>query len=93
MAPNWKQVARGYDADVKEGLSEMVYRYVGMAQSEKEAFVSAYIDVYKNNPVGFVRNMVKLGYDGVYLPTKSGGAHIVIYNPSLIEVVDSKQIN
>ena len=29
----------------------------------------------------------------LYLPMKNEGAHIVIYNPSLIRVVNSKQIN
>jgi len=93
MSPDWKKVARGYDDDLEEGLSEMVHRYVGMAQSEKEAFVVMYGEVYKSNPVAYVKNMVKLGYDGVYLPTNDGGAHIVIYKPSAIKVTGEKQIN
>ena len=93
MAPDWKRVARGYDDDLEEGLSEMVHRYVGMAQSEKEAFVVMYGEVYKETPVAYVKNMVKLGYDGVYLPTADGGAHIIIYKPSSIKVTGEKQIN
>ena len=89
MNPNWKNVAKGYD----EGLDDMVAQYIHMAQSEKEAFVAVYMNVYKENATMFVRNMVKLGYDGLYLPMKDEGAHIVIYNPSLIRVVNSKQIN
>lgn len=89
MAPNWKQVARGYD----EGIDEMIYKYVGMSQSEKEAFVNLFNDVYSNNAVSYVRNMVKLGYDGVYLPSRDGGAHIVIYNLSVIKLLDIEKIN
>lgn len=88
MAPNWKNVAKSFD----EGLDDMIAKYIYSSQSEKEAFVTLYNDIYKNNPIAYVRNMVKLGYDGVYLPTKDGGAHIVIYNPSLINVVGGKQI-
>ena len=64
-----------------------------MAQSEKEAFVVMYGEVYKETPVAYVKNMVKLGYDGVYLPTADGGAHIIIYKPSSIKVTGEKQIN
>jgi hypothetical protein len=91
-APNWKRVARGYDDDVEEGLSEMVHRYIGMSNSEKEVFISVFMDVYRSEPVSYVKNMVKLGYSGVYLPTKNGGAHIVIYSPSSIKIIESNQI-
>lgn len=92
MSPNWKRVARGYDDDVEEGLYEMVSRYVGMSQSQKEAFIAVYNDVYKNDPVSFVRNMVKLGYDGLFLPARDEGGHIVIYNPKSINIVDTKKV-
>ena len=89
MAPNWKNVAKSFD----EGLEDMVAKYVHRTQSEKEAFVGLYNDVYKGNAVYYLRNMTKLGYDGVYLPTRDGGAHVVIYDPSLIKVLGTKQIN
>jgi len=88
MSPNWKQVAKSFD----EGLDDMIAKYVHRTESEKEAFVGLYSDVYKGNAVAYVRNMSKLGYDGVYLPASDGGAHIVIYNPSLITVAGVKQV-
>jgi hypothetical protein len=93
MAPNWKRVAKGYDDDIEEGLNEMIHRYIGMSMSEKEVFVGLYGEVYKSNPIAYVRNMTKLGYGGVNLPTKSGGAHIAIYDTSLINLIGSKQID
>jgi len=88
MASNWKAIAKGYD----DGIEEMVGRYISMAQSEKEVFVTLYYDVYREEPVAYVKNMVKLGYDGVYLPAKGDDAHIVIYNPSTIHVTNAKRV-
>jgi hypothetical protein len=92
MSPNWKRVARSYDDDIETGLNDMVYSYIGQNQTEKDVFISIFNDIYQNNPIDYVRNMVKLGYDGIYLPTKSGGEHIVMYNPSLIEYINSKAV-
>jgi hypothetical protein len=52
-----------------------------------------YGEVYRAEPMNYLKNMVKIGYDGVYLPTNDGGAHIVIYKPSSIKVTGVKQIN
>jgi hypothetical protein len=92
-APNWKRVAKGYSDDIDEGLDEMVYKFIGTSQSEKEVFVTLFDEVYKNDPILYVRNMTKLGYDGVNLPTKGGGSQYAVYNVKSIQIIDSKQIN
>jgi len=91
-SPNWKGLAMGYDDDVNEGLNELVYQFIGMGQSEKEVFVNLYHEVFKENAVLFVRGMVKLGYDALYLPAKDEGGHIVVYNPKIIKVLNQKQV-
>ena len=83
MASNWKRVASGYD----DGLEEMVYKYVEQNQTEKDVFLSVFLDIYQDEPIKYIRNMVKLGYDGIELPTSKGGKHIVIYNPSKINLI------
>lgn len=91
-APNWRRIAMGYGDDEDEGLESMLYKYVDMSRNDKEVFVSVFMDVYKNDPVTFVKNMVKLGYDGIYLPSKDGGANIVIYNQDSIKIENTKQV-
>jgi len=91
-SPNWKGIAMGYSDDINEGLQELVYQFIGMGQSEKEVFVNLYHEVFKENPRLFVKGMVKLGYDALYLPAKDGGGHIVVYNPKIIKVVGQKQL-
>jgi len=39
--------------------------------------------------VQFVRNMGKLGYTGIFVPSEqanNGGDHIIVFNPKVIEV-------
>jgi len=91
--PNWKRFALSYDDDINDGLYEMVYRYASMGQSEKEVFVNLYHDVFKGNALGFVKGMAKLGYDALYLPAKDGGAHIVAYNPNIVNILEIKQMS
>lgn len=88
MLPNWKAIANSYD----EGLEEFVYMMTSMGQSEKEVFINLYYQYFRENAILFVRGMVKLGYDALYLPSKDGGAHIAVYNPNIINVVDVKQL-
>jgi len=92
-APNWKGMAMGYDEDINEGLNELVYQFISMGQSEKEVFVNLYHEVFKQHPHLFVRGMVKLGYDALYLPSRDEGGHIVVYNPKIIKVLNEKQIS
>lgn len=92
LSPNWKRVARGYSDDVEEGLEDMLHKYIGMSSSEKEAFISVFMDIYKNDPVNYVKNMGKLGYDGIYLKRKDSGAHIVVYKPSIIKIIEAENV-
>lgn len=92
MAPNWKGIAMGYDDDINEGLNEMVYRFINMGGSERGVFIKLYHEVFKENPKIFVKGMVKLGYDALFLASNDGnGGHIVVYNPRIIKIVDIKQ--
>jgi len=80
---NWERVAKGYD----DGLDDMVSKYISTSQTERDVFISLFNDVYQNDPINYVRNMVKLGYQGIYFPANEGHAdHIVVYDPSIIKI-------
>jgi len=56
----------------------------------KEVFLSIWYDLYRHNPINYVRNMVLLGYDGLIVQKEfMNTKHIIVYNPKCIEVVDS----
>lgn len=88
MLPNWKAIANSYD----EGLDEFIYMLTSMGQSEKEVFINLYYEYFRGNAQLFIRGMVSLGYDALYLPSKGGGAHIAVYNPNIIDVVEVKTL-
>lgn len=89
---NWERIALSYGDDSEEGLDGMLWKYIDNSRNDKEVFVTLASEVYKSEPGAYVKNMVKLGYDGVYLPSKDGGANIVIYNPKSIKINKSEQI-
>lgn len=95
MAPNWKESAEefGY-GDAKKGLETMLNGFIEYNSNEKDVFLQTWIDVYRDEPIQYVRNMVRLGYEGVIITPEEtqGGTHIVLYNPNLIEFLSVEQI-
>jgi hypothetical protein len=93
MAPNWKQIALNYGDTVDEGIDGMLYKYIDNSRIKRQVFISVFEDLYRNNPDAYVKNMVKLGYDGVYLKSKDGSKdNYAIYNPSVIKLIKTEKI-
>jgi hypothetical protein len=88
MAPDWKDTAQNFDINPYRGLSIAVDSSIDYNDSEKDLAQQIWIDFYRYTPVDFVRNMVKMGIDGIIVPIQQGeGNHIIVYNPNIIEVV------
>ena len=93
MAPNWKSIAMNYGDTEDEGLDGMLYQYIDTSRGKRKVFLFIYEDLYKNTPDIYIKNMVKLGYDGVYLKSKDGlSDNYAIYNPSIIKLIKTEQI-
>jgi hypothetical protein len=46
---------------------------------------------YPYDPLGFVRNMTRLGYDGLIVDAPSdfvGDKHIIVFNPEAVTIVE-----
>jgi hypothetical protein len=43
----------------------MLYQYIETSKSKRRVFLFIYEDLYKNNPDIYIKNMIKLGYDGL----------------------------
>jgi hypothetical protein len=55
-----------------------------------EVFQSIWYNLYRYQPIDFVRNMVTLGYDGFIV--KRGFmnvSHAIVYNPKIIRVIET----
>jgi len=93
MAPNWKSIAMNYGDTEEDGLDGMLYQYIETSKSKRRVFLFIYEDLYKNNPDIYIKNMIKLGYDGAYLKSKDGlNDNYAIYNSSVIKLVKTEQV-
>jgi len=67
----WEMALSNYGENPCQAFVEAVNSYSTYTQSSHEAFNTISNDFYKNNPIDFIKNMVKLGYDGVIIPRVS----------------------
>lgn len=74
-------------------LRKAVASVIEYSENEKDLFQQIWIDFYRNYPVEFVRNMVKIGYDGELLERVDNITHIIIYNPNSITSIEKLENN
>ena len=90
-APNWEDHASNFSEDPESGAYQAVSSAYEYNDNEKDVLLQVWIEFYRYSPVDFVRNCVKVGIDGVIV-NRDNGKHIIIYNPSIIEVRDIEKM-
>ena len=96
MAPDWEYTAQNWAENEEIGLNKAIKEFISYNHNQKDRFLQVWIDFYKNDPIDYVRNCVKLGYDGIVVdrdvidgkPLK----HYIIYNPSVIQIKKVTQV-
>ena len=91
-APEWEYTAQNWNENPNKGIVEAIKDFIKYNDNQKDRFLQVWIDFYKNDPIEYVRNCVKLGYDGIVVDKghETDGIyvkHYIIYNPSIIEKV------
>ena len=89
MIPDWKETAQGWATNPSLGIIKWADMSIDYNKTEKDLFQQVWIDFYRNNPIDYVRNVVKLGYDGLIINgynTDASIKHIIVYNPAIIEI-------
>lgn len=63
-------------------------------ENPQQTFQSVWYDFYKGHEADYVRNMVKLGYDGLLVDrARNGGTlHVVVFNPDVVKFTDTKPL-
>jgi len=90
MKSDWEMNAQDWAENPDIGAKKAVEDAYDYNDNEKDVFLQIWIDFYRYQPLEFVRNMVKLGYDGILIPKEKGRTHIVVYNPAIIQLMDIK---
>jgi hypothetical protein len=86
MAPDWEMHAQNYDENPRIGLRNFIESTIDYNDTEKDIAQQIWVDFYRYEPVDFVRNMVKMGIDGLMIPKNDGVVHYIIYNPAIIKI-------
>lgn len=87
-APEWEMHAENFDENPRIGVKTFVESALEYNDTEKDVAQQVWYDFYKNNPIDYVRNMVKMGVDGLMVKKEHGGVvHFIVYNPSALKVV------
>jgi hypothetical protein len=94
MSENWKEKAQNYDYNPEVGARIAINGAIEYNDTEKDAFLQIWIDFYRYETIDFVRNMVKLGYDGLIVDAYGGYSdddkkHIIVYNTNIIENLET----
>jgi hypothetical protein len=93
MAPEWEDSALNWNENPNNGIIKAVNDAFKYNNNEKDRFLQIWVDFYRNNPKEYVRNCVKLGYDGIVVDRESlfdgeySIKHYIVYNTGIIEKV------
>lgn len=90
MSQDWEGTAQNWSEDPETGAEMAADGMIDSSEDEGEVFQYIEGDFYRGDAKNFVRNMTKLGYDGLinWAPRDyHGDHHIIVYNPSIIEYI------
>ena len=92
QAPNWKETAQNWSENPNIGYRIAATDFIKYNENPHQQYLQVWYDFYRNNPVDYVRNMVRLGYDSIIIggrnsiiTNESNITHIVVLNPSIIK--------
>lgn len=91
MKDEWELSAQDYSPDPEQGAYEAAQMAIEYNDDEAEVFQQIEADFYRYDSVDYVRNMTKLGYDGIIVDAPSdvpGDKHIIVFNPNAIELIE-----
>lgn len=91
-APDWKETAMNWSPNPNIGYKLAAKDFIEYNDSPHQQFLQVWYDFYRYNPVEYVRNMVKLGYDSIiingmssFIHDEDNITHIIVLNPNIIE--------
>ena len=93
MSNDWKDTAQNWDENPRRGIISAAQDFIQYNDNEKDVFLQVWIDFYRDCPVDFVRNMVKMGYDGILIDFSEDSKHLIVYNLNSIKFIKMGNLN
>jgi len=88
MKEDWKMNAQDWSENPEVGVRKAAESSIEYNDTDKDVFLQVWIDFYRYSGREYVKNMAKLGYDGIFVPKENGINHFVVYNPLIINIVN-----
>jgi len=91
MKDEWEMHAQDYSPDPEVGAYEAAHMAMQYNHDEAEVWQQIEADFYRYDSIAYVRNMTKLGYDGIIVDAPSGisgDKHIIVFNPNAITFIE-----
>lgn len=83
----WEMEAQNYNEDPETGVMIAAQDAINYADNEADVFLRVQSSWYQYQPLDYVRNMTKLGYDGMIVDAPRdfvGDKHIIVFNPEVV---------
>ena len=100
MSPDWESHAQNWAEDPEMGLEMAVDSFIQYNDNPHEQFLQVWYDFFRYDAVDYVRGMVSLGYDAVYVDKEyvpegqdRPVVHAIVLNPGIIDVKSVKDIS
>lgn len=87
----WEMEAQNYDENPNVGIQKALHYALQVAGDEASVFFNVLNGWYQHTPLHYVRNMTKLGYNGLVVDAPRdwvGEKHIIMFNPNGIKLIE-----
>lgn len=92
MSEGWEMSAYNFDEDLNKGLEKSISSILSN-NNGKDSILELYNLYYRLTPKGFIKNLSNVGIDGLFVKRQEGPSHVVIYNPSIIQIKNIERIS
>lgn len=86
-SPDIKTALMDWDENPHKALAMASSSIFKHDDTPHKAFLSVWWDFYRNHPIVYLQNMVKMGYDGVLIQKKEGVSHLVAFDPDKLKII------
>jgi hypothetical protein len=87
IAPELKHTLENWDENPTIALKKAWNAMMDSGDTAHQVYQSVWYDFYRNNPVHYLKNMVKTGYDGVMIPKSHKVTHLIAFDPQKLKIV------
>lgn len=87
----WEMEAQNYDEDPNRGILISAQSAIKYSKNQYDVFMRVQVGWYPYDPLVFVRNMTKIGYDGMIVDAPRdfvGDKHIIVFNPESVKIIE-----